>query len=29
VGEVSFTFVGSKLDPPRELRCFRMLMRLT
>ena len=28
VGEVSFTFVGSKLDPPRELRCFRMLMRL-
>jgi hypothetical protein len=29
VGEVSFTFAGSKLDPPRELRCFRMLMRLT
>ena len=29
VGEVSFAFAGSKLDPPRELRSFRMLMRLT
>jgi hypothetical protein len=28
VGEVSFAFAGSKLDPPRELRSFRKLVRL-
>jgi len=29
VGEVSYSFAGSKLDPPRELRCFRKLVRLS
>lgn len=29
VGEVSWAFRGSKLDPPHELRSFRKLMRLT
>jgi len=29
VGEVSYAFAGSKLDPPRELRSFRKLVRLS
>lgn len=28
VGEVSWSFKGSTLDPPRELRCFRKLVRI-
>ncbi|MCX5912931.1 MAG: peptidyl-alpha-hydroxyglycine alpha-amidating lyase family protein [Deltaproteobacteria bacterium] len=28
VGEVSWSFTGSKLNPPRELRSFRKLVRL-
>ena len=27
VGEVSYTSVGKHLDPPRELPCFRKLIR--
>jgi len=27
VGEVSYSFIGKKMDPPRELRCFRKLIR--
>ena len=29
VGEVSWAFASRKLDPPRQLRSFRKLMRLT
>jgi len=28
VGEVSYSFIGRDMDPPRELRCFRKLVRI-